>query len=56
MHHIKWAALPITALGLVFLFFGLIWTGVVQLTVAAALLVLAAAIWRTTTGAWPLGT
>lgn len=54
MGHIKWTAVPIAALGLVFLFFGIIWQGAVQLAVAAALLALAAATWRTTTGTWPL--
>ena len=54
MQHLKWLALPIALIGLVFLFFGLIWQGAVQLGVAAALLAAAAAIWRTTTGTWPL--
>ena len=54
MQHMKWIAVPLAALGLVFLFFGLIWQGVVQLGVAAALLAVAAGIWRTSTGDWPL--
>ena len=54
MHHLKWIAVPVAALGLVFLFFGMIWQGAVQLTVAVALLAIAASIWRTTTGTWPL--
>jgi hypothetical protein len=56
MEHLKWAAIPTAALGLVFLFFGMIWQGAVQLAVAVALLAMAAAIWRTTTGMWPLVT
>jgi hypothetical protein len=36
------------------LFFGLIWQGAVQFGVAVALLAIAATIWRTTSGAWPL--
>ena len=54
MHHFKWTAVPVTGLGLVFLFFGMIWQGAVQLAVAIALLAIAAVIWRTTTGTWPL--
>lgn len=54
MHHLKWIAVPVAALALVFLFFGMIWQGAVQLTVAIALLAIAASIWRTTTGTWPL--
>lgn len=54
MQHLKWLAIPLALLGLVFMFFGLIWQGAVQLAVAIALLTLAAATWRTTTGTWPL--
>jgi hypothetical protein len=54
MHHLKWTAIPVAAFALVFLFFGMIWQGAVQLAVAAALLTVAAGIWRTTTGTWPL--
>lgn len=54
MQHLKWVAIPTAAIGLIFLFFGMIWQGAVQLTVAIALLAIAAAIWRTTTGTWPL--
>jgi hypothetical protein len=54
MQQLKWVAVPVTAVGLVFLFFGMIWQGAVQLAVAAALLAIAASIWRTTTGTWPL--
>jgi len=52
--HVKWIAIPIAALGLIFLFFGLIWQGAVQAGVAVALLALAATIWRTTSVTWPL--
>ena len=54
MQQLKWISVPVTALGLVFLFFGMIWQGAVQLVVAIALLAVAASIWRTTTGTWPL--
>lgn len=55
MEHFKWGAIPTAALGLIFLFFGIIWQGAVQLAVAVALTAIAASIWRTTTGTWPLG-
>jgi hypothetical protein len=45
MQHVKWLAFPLALLGLVFLFFGLIWTGAVQFGVAVALLSLAAVAW-----------
>ena len=45
MQHLKWIALPVAALALIFLFFGLIWRGAVQLAVGGALLSLAAGIW-----------
>lgn len=54
MHNLRWLAVPVTALGMVFLFFGVIWAGTVQLLAATALIALAAAIWRTSTGSWPL--
>jgi hypothetical protein len=54
MQHLKWLAVPLALLGLVFLFFGLIWQGAVQLGVAVALLALAAAAWRISTGTWTL--
>ena len=54
MQHLKWLAVPFAALGLVFLFFGLIWQGAVQLAVAVALLALSAGVWRTSSGTWPL--
>jgi hypothetical protein len=54
MQQLKWIAVPVTALGLVFLFFGMIWQGAVQLAVAIALLSIAAAVWRTSSGTWPL--
>lgn len=54
MQHLKWLAVPLGLVGVVFLFFGLIWQGAVQLGVAVALLALAAAAWRTSTGTWPL--
>lgn len=54
MRHFKWIAIPVAALGLVFLFFGLIWTAAVQLSVGAALVAVGAVVWRTTSGVWPL--
>ena len=46
MHNLKWMAVPVAAVGLTLLFFGIVWTGAAQLVIAAALLALAAAIWR----------
>lgn len=54
MRHLRWSAVPIAALGLVFLFFGILWTAAPQLGAAVALLALAASIWRITSGTWPL--
>ena len=54
MQNLKWIAMPVAALGLIFLFFGLIWTAAVQLAVGVALVGFAASVWRTTTGTWPL--
>ena len=56
MDNLKWIAVPIAIVGLVFVFFGVIWAGVIQLAVAVALLAIAAAIWRTATGSWPHAT
>ncbi len=44
MQHLKWLAVPLAMLELVFLFFGLIWQGGVQLAVAS---------WRGLAGSWP---
>jgi hypothetical protein len=54
MQQLKWISVPVAAVGLVFLLFGLMWVEAVQLGVAVALLALAASIWRATTGMWPL--
>lgn len=54
MQHLRWIAVPLFAVGLVFLFFGLVWTAGVQLTAAAALIAVAASVWRITSGGWPL--
>ena len=54
MQHLKWIAVPVFALSLIFLFFGLIWQGVVQLAVGLVLAGLAAVVWRTSSGTWPL--
>ena len=56
MPHLKWIALAPAALGIIFLFFGILWTGAVQLLAAAGLLVLAACIWRVFAGEWSLVT
>ena len=53
--HLRWLAVPVLGLGLVFLLFGLIWTEAPQLGVSAALVVGAASLWRVAAGAWPLG-
>ena len=55
MKHLKWTAIPVAALGLVFAFFGILWIALPQLAAGAALLTIAVGVWRTTTGAWPLG-
>lgn len=52
MQKLKWIALVPAGLGLIFLFFGLIWSGAVQLGAAAGLLVLAACTWRAFSGQW----
>ena len=54
MQYLKWTAIPLAIIAAPFLFFGLIWQGVVQLGVATVLLAIAASIWRTSTGVWPL--
>lgn len=56
MQNLKWIALVPAALGISFLFFGVIWVGAVQLAVAAGLLVLAACTWRVFSGEWQLVT
>jgi hypothetical protein len=53
MHNLKWIAIPVAVLGLMFLFFGVLWQGAVQFGVAVGLLAIGATIWRTTSGAWP---
>ena len=54
MRHLRPISVPVATLGLIFLFFGLIWQGAAQLGVAIALLAMAAGAWRATTGGWPL--
>ena len=53
MHQLKWAAVPLTAVAIVLLFFGMIWQSAVQGAVAIALLAIAAGTWRAATGKWP---
>ncbi len=53
MRNFRWLAVIPALLGLPFLFFGLIWVGVVQLVAAAGLFALACVIWRCTAGEWP---
>lgn len=55
MEHLNRVAVPVSALGLILLLFAVIWREGVQLAVAAVLLAIAAAIWWTVTGTWPLG-
>ena len=55
MTHVRWIALPLLALGLVLLAFGLLWQGAVQLGVGGALVLLAALVWRSAAGARRLG-
>lgn len=52
--HLRWLALPVLGPGLVFLFFGLIWTELPQLGVGVVLVAVAASLWRVTAGVWPM--
>lgn len=54
MHHLKWLALPIAALGFVLLFFGLVWMAPLPAAPGGALLIASAGLWRVTSGNWPL--
>ncbi len=56
MRYLRWLAVVPGVLGLVFLFFGLLWIGVVQLFVGVGLLALASVLWRMFGGEWPLAT
>jgi hypothetical protein len=52
--HLRWLALiPLVPAG-PFLFFGILWTAPVQISVGIALVLTAMAIWRVFSGAWPL--
>jgi hypothetical protein len=52
--HLRWLAfIPLVPAAL-FLFFGIMWTAAVQLSVGIALVMCAAAIWRVFSGEWPL--
>jgi hypothetical protein len=53
MRILRWLAVIPAALGLVFLFFALVWTEWPQLLVGVALLALAALVWRVFAGYWP---
>ena len=46
MDGLKWIAVPIAAAGLIFGFFALAWTEVVQGVIAAGLLTISALIWN----------
>lgn len=53
--HLRWLALiPLVPAGPL-LFFGIMWTAAVQLSIGIALLFTATAIWRVFSGEWPLG-
>ena len=54
MRVLRWLAFAPLALGLVLLFFTLVWTEWVWLLYVAGLFALAAGIWRVFSGRWPL--
>ena len=55
MRILRWLAVFPAALGVVFLFFALIWTEWPQFFVGVGLLALAAVVWRVFAGYWPGG-
>ena len=50
---LRWLALVPASIGLVFLVVAVLWTELVQLVAAGALLAIATAVWRTCDGSWP---
>ena len=52
MRNLRWLAVGPAALGLVFLFVGLLWTEWPQFFVAVGLLVFASGVWRVFAGEW----
>jgi hypothetical protein len=53
MRILKWVAVIPAALGVVFLFFAVVWTVWPQFLVGVGLLALAAVVWRVFAGYWP---
>jgi hypothetical protein len=53
--HLRWLAFIPLVPAAPFLFFGIMWTAAVQLSVGIALMLTAVAIWRVFSGEWPLG-
>jgi hypothetical protein len=51
--HLRWLAIAPLALGIAFLFVGILWWEEVQLAVAVALFAVAAVVWRAFAGTWP---
>ena len=52
--HLRWLALvPLVPAGPL-LFFGIVWTAAVQLTIGIALVFTAMALWRVFAGEWPI--
>ncbi len=54
MQNLKWIAAVRAVVGLLFLFFGLIRQGVVQLVVAVAFLAIAVGVCKPTSSSWQL--
>lgn len=52
--HLRWLALVPLAVAAPILFFGIMWTSVVQVAFGAALVLTATAIWRIFAGEWPM--
>jgi hypothetical protein len=53
--HLRWLAVIPLVPAVPFLFFGIMWTAAVQLSVGLALVFIAVAIWRAFSGEWPRG-
>ncbi len=53
MERLKWLGVPCALLGIVFLFFALLWTEWPQFLVGLGLVMLGALVWRLFSGSWP---
>ena len=56
MSNLKWVGAAAAVLGVVFLFFALLWTEWPQLLAGVGLLLLGAVLWRAFAGDWPTTT